>query len=324
MIYAKIDNAAQKLLSGSVLSKNEIVELLQINSHTDECTYLRKKADECGRIITGNRAYLWGAVGVDYAACPLNCDFCSFGADWGLVKAEKIYTLPEIITQVREYVANQVHFIVLRTTQYYPHEMLINFAQAIRGEVPGNYELIINTGEFDGKAADRLRRSGVNGIYHAVRLREGIDTRFNVEDRLKTLSSAKHSSLNLIHLVEPVGAEHSYGEIADRFLCAVEYGAYISGIMARIPVKGTPLGNIPQLSDGEIAKMIAVLRLASGTTVRHICVHPASELAVQSGANVVVVETGAIPRDAEITPGKWLNFDVHSAKKLFEDNGFVL
>lgn len=323
-MLAKIDDAVRKMLSGTVLSKSEMVALLGMDADSDECAYLREKACECARTVTQNTAYLWGAVGVDYAGCAASCRFCSFGKEWGLVKTEQIYTLPEIIAQAREYVASGVHFIVLRTTQYYPLDMLTAFTRAIREEVRGDYELIVNPGDFDLPTANSLHENGVDGVYHAIRLREGTDTPFRPEYRINTLSAIKNSSLNLIHLVEPVGPEHSYEEIADRFLCAVEHGAYISGVMARIPVKGTPLGDIPQLSDNEIAKITAVLRLSGGSVVRHICVHPASEQAVQSGANVVVVETGAIPRDSQPASGKWLNFDAHSAKKLFEENGFTL
>ena len=118
--------------------------------------------------------------------------------------------------------------------------------------------------------------------------------------------------------------EHSYEEIADRFLCSLEYGVYISGIMARVPVKGTPLGDLPRVSDEEMAKMIAVLRLSGGKTVQHICVHPASELAVQSGANVVCIETGAIPRDKSLASGKWQNFDYDIAKDILAKNDFIV
>lgn len=323
-MYEKIDSAFEKVLSGIVLSKKEMVDLLEIDPFSDECAYLCKKANEAGRILTGNKAYLWGAIGLDYAYCAANCSFCSFGAAWGLIDSEKIYTLPEIIPKLSEYVANDVHFIVLRTTQYYSLETLAGYVQAIRRELQGDYEIVINVGEFDLQRANHLHEKGVNGVYHAIRLREGIDTQFTVDDRMDTLSAVKASPLNLIHLVEPVGIEHSYEEIADRFLCSLEYGAYISGIMARIPVKGTPLGDAPRLSDQEIAKMIAVLRLSGGHVVRHICVHPASELAIQSGANVVVIETGAIPRDQALASGKWMQFDYHSAKKLFNENGFVV
>ena len=323
-MYQKIDNAFMKALEGEKLSRSEIIDLLRVDTFSDECVYLRKKANEASHILTGGKAYMWGAIGLDYASCPADCQFCSFGASWGLIEKESTYTIASIIQKAREYVENQVHFIVLRTTQYYSLDTLIGYVQAIRDEVEGDYEIVINVGEFDVETANRLHENGVNGVYHAIRLREGIDTQFNIEERLDTLSAVNQSPLNLIHLVEPVGPEHSYEEIADRFLCSLEYGVYISGIMARIPVKGTPLGDIPRLSDEEIAKMIAVLRLSGGLTVQHICVHPASELALQSGANVVVIETGAIPRDQALASGKWMNFDYHAAKSLLKKNEFIV
>ena len=196
--------------------------------------------------------------------------------------------------------------------------------RTIRQEIEGSYELILNVGEFNLDMANRLYESGVSGVYHAIRMREGTNTRFRVEDRLATLAAVRESPLKLIHLVEPLGLEHTNEEIADRFLGAVRYGAYISGVMARIPVAGTPLGNEPQMSDELVAKTIAVLRLSGGDTVKNICVHPASSLALASGANVVVIETGAIPRDTDLAVTKWKRFDCATAKRLFKSEGYTI
>lgn len=320
----KIDEAYRKALSGIVLEKQEIIDLLSIPAGSRECAYLCRKANEAAHVLTHDTAYLWGAIGLDYAPCPKSCDFCSFGAAWHLIREPKVFTLPEIIARAREYVRCGVHFIVLRTTQYYPLERLCEYVRTIRQEVEGSYELILNVGEFDLEMANRLYDSGVNGVYHAIRMREGTNTRFRVEDRLATLAAVKESPLRLIHLVEPLGLEHTNEEIADRFLGAVRYGAYISGVMARIPVAGTPLGNEPQMSDELVAKTIAVLRLSGGDTVKNICVHPASSLALASGANVVVIETGAIPRDTDLAVTKWKRFDCATAKRLFKSEGYTI
>jgi len=146
----------------------------------------------------------------------------------------------------------------------------VKLVEYIRREVPGNYELVLNTGEFDKAAADAFYNAGVRGIYHAIRLREGIDTRFNIDERRATLQAVRDSGLKLIHLVEPVGEEHTSGEIAERFLESVKYNVSISGIMARFPVEGTPLGNRRRISDEIIAKLIAVTRLSGGDTVQNI------------------------------------------------------
>lgn len=322
--YQAIDNAYRAVLEGERLSREQIIRLLSIDSHSEECAALRQAAHRASLLLTDARAYMWGAIGLDYAACAMNCDFCSFGQAWGLIGQEKIYSLDEIICRVREYVSRGVHFIVLRTTQHYSLTTIGEYAADIRAAVEGEYEIVVNVGEFDAAKADMLYRNGVRAVYHAIRLREGVDTRFDVAEREATLAAVRDSKLNLVHLVEPVGPEHTYEEIADSFLNLIEYGTYISGIMARIPVAGTPLGDGPRLSDQEIAKMIAVLRLSGGSTIKHICVHPASELAVMSGANVVVIETGAIPRDQAIAEGKWRQFDCDVAKEMFVKCGYSI
>ena len=147
---------------------------------------------------------------------------------------------------------------------------------------------------------------------------------FHRRERTKTMESVFHSDLKLISLVEPVGYEHTNEEIADRFLTAVQYGASICGAMARVPVKGTPLGEAPIISESRLAQITAVLRLSGGSTVKDICVHPASAEAVESGANVLVVETGAIPRDTALSPDLWENFNMMNAKAIFSDAGYVL
>ena len=80
--------------------------------------------------------------------------------------------------------------------------------------------------------------------------------------RRATLAAIRDSDLKLVHLIEPVGNEHTNEEIADRFMESLEYGVSISGIMARIPVEGTPLGKTKRISDSKMAKLFAVTRLS--------------------------------------------------------------
>lgn len=319
-----IDRVRQKCLDGVVPDRDEIIRLAGIDDTGEDCDYLRRAASEVARIKTGGKAYLWGAVGIDFVPCEMSCDFCSFGSEWGIVTENKIYTPEEIAREANEYVQQKVHYLVLRSTQFYKVEDLLRIVAYVREHVKGDYELILNIGEFDVGTANRLYEAGVDGIYHALRLREGTDTRFDVANRRKTLAAIRDSELKLIHLVEPVGEEHTAAEIADRFLEALSYGACISGIMARIPVAGTPLGGNKRIGDRRIAKLVAVTRLSGGGIVSDICVHPASLLAVESGANVAVVEKGAIPRDTTLSSSEWNNFNCSDAAKLFTDNGYII
>ena len=166
--------------------------------------------------------------------------------------------------------------------------------------------------------------SGVDGVYHACRLREGIDTPFDPWDRKNTMGNVHRSGLKLISLVEPIGEEHTNEEIADNFIEILKYEAFISGAMARIPVPGTPLGNTKQISNSRLSQIIAVLRLSGGNIVKDICVHPVSLEALKSGANVMVVETGAIPRDIDCKKDSWNGIDMIKANDLLKEAGYKI
>jgi hypothetical protein len=148
-----------------------------------------------------------------------------------------------------------------------------------------------------------------------------LNTKFAIADRLATMQAVKDSPLKLNFCVEPLGIEHSNEEIADRFLLGCEYGATRIGSMARVPVKGTPLADLPQISERRLAQITAVIRLASGTG--DVSVHPPCEEAVAWGCNSLCIEIGANPRDTEYVPdSEWKHFTAMQAKAWFEKYGY--
>lgn len=320
--YQQIQQALDFCLSGEGLNKGQIMNLLSLDPDSQDAAYLRQCAGEAARQITGGAAYLWGALGIDRVPCSMNCKFCSFGEAWNLIEADTCYSDVDILEQVKVFVQAGVRFIVLRTTEFYSIDELCEKIRILRRKIPGDYEIILNTGEFNLQIARLMHEAGVSGIYHALRLREGIDTGFDPRERLYTLQAVHDSPLRLISLVEPAGPEHTDEELAEAFLVTARYGAYVSGTMARVPVKGTPLGDTPMLSENRIAQLTAVFRLAAGRRISNICVHPASHKAVSAGANVIVVEKGAIPRDGEFTKEEWNAFTVQKGKEMLIREGY--
>lgn len=317
--------AEQNAQSGTLLTHDQIVQLLSIAPESAEWSALGAAARRVAHTLTEDRAYLWGAIGVDFAPCSMNCDFCSLGEKWGIVRETRSYDARETVAQVREYAEAGVRWIVLRTTEFYSQDALGDMIRTIRTEVPGDYEIGLNIGEFDLAKANWLAECGVDFIYHSLRLGEGKGTRFDPKVRLSTLQAVKDSPLKLVFLVEPVGIEHTNEEIADLILLTAQYGAIVSGSMARIPVAGTPLGVHPQVSDARMAQIIAVTRLACGSCVPDICIHPGTRLAMEFGANVTVIETGSVPRDTCCcSGGKWNQFDAARAKELFAQAGYTV
>lgn len=317
-----IDFCKEKCLADQVLTQQEICHLLEIPLGSETDNYLRKTAREVAAIITGNQGRVWCAVGMDYTPCTMNCKFCSFGAAWGLIQQERHVSEEEILDRVRHYVAGGASYIILRTTEFYDLDTLLAYIPTIRKAIPGDYAIVLNTGELDEQKAGQIAAAGVYGVYHALRLREGSDTPFSPEERLTTMKNVSKASLTLASLVEPIGPEHSNEEIAERFLQAVRCGAKICGAMARFPVVGTPLGERPMLEVSRLAQIIAVLRLSGGRQVNEICVHPATAETMASGANVLVVEAGAIPRDRHFSAAEWAGVNMTSARQLLRDSGY--
>ena len=71
-------------LLNCLISMKRIENFLKTNDiHRDsiEDKELRAVAREVAQIKTNNTAYIWSAIGVDYATCPMNCKFCSFGEE---------------------------------------------------------------------------------------------------------------------------------------------------------------------------------------------------------------------------------------------------
>lgn len=319
-----IEEAKECALNGIPLTKEKIIELLEIPLNSEDDKLLRKAANEVAIKKCGGKAFIWSAVGADYAPCLMNCKFCSFGKKWGIIKKQVHYSIEQIVEKAKMFVENGAKYIVLRTTEFYSIPKLLEIVKVMREEIKGNYEIIFNTGELDMTISNLMLESGVSGVYHACRLKEGIDTPFDLCDRKNTMNNVRRSGLKLISLVEPVGIEHTNEEIADNFLEILKYEAVISGAMARIPVPGTPLGNIEKISDSRLAQIISVLRLSGGNIVKDICVHPATLESLKSGANIMVVETGAIPRDTDCENDSWHGMDMNKAKELLKEAGYVV
>ena len=317
-----ISYARENALQGKMLERDKIIALLKIDPDSSLADKLGKAAREVAAEITGNSGRVWASIGVDYAPCPVNCHFCSFGEQWGIIQEEYRWSAAEIVELAKKFLYGGAKWITLRTTEYYSLSELTALAKQIRRTIPGDYCIVANTGELTDQTATQLMNSGISVIYHSLRLREGIDTGLSVKSRLETLAAVKASPLDLAFLVEPVGSEHIATELADVFLTAMKYGASLTGAMARVPVPGTPLGHIPAVSERRLAQIAAVTRLAAGSNAADICIHPASQLALEWGANVVVVEAGAIPRDSGNNKKEWNSFDLETAAAWFKQAGY--
>ena len=114
-----VEAAEKKALEGEVLSREEIIKLLEIPLGSDEDKKLRLSADKVAKLKCDKKGYIWSAVGADYAPCAMNCKFCSFGEKWKIVKKPVHYSDEKIIEKAKDFVQKGAKYIVLRTTEFY-------------------------------------------------------------------------------------------------------------------------------------------------------------------------------------------------------------
>ena len=200
-----LNELSARTMRGGEPSREEILYLLETPPDSPQSELMRKKAQEMAIELTGNTGRVWSAVGIDRRSCPMNCEFCSFGEKWGLIKDESEWPDEDVVKTARLSVSGGVSWFTLRTTEFYSVERLMALARKVRAEVPGDYALVVNTGELDAEKARQLKDAGVTGVYHTLRLGEGETTRFEPATRLATMSAVCDSELELYHMVEPLG-----------------------------------------------------------------------------------------------------------------------
>ena len=307
---------------------DEIVKLLSIKNSSSEFQELMTKAKETTISRLGRRGHLWCAIGIDYKPCPMECKFCSFSEKWNIVKESRELKTEDVIEWARYFIREGASYLVIRTSEAYSVANLANLGRAIREIAPDGVKLVANTRDLTIEQARILSSAGFDGIYKAIRLKEGIDTNYNIEKRRRSIENAKKVGLEVYSLVEPIGPEHTYEEIAERI---IELRRFIRpaviGAMARIPVEDTPLSRFGKISQDELVKITAVIVLSTLPVldnVRAVCSHPPYERLAEAGANAFVVEVGAIPRDKYFLFKEWQNFTVDDAKKFLAKAGYVV
>ncbi|WP_418734752.1 hypothetical protein [Ellagibacter sp.] len=116
----------------------------------------------------------------DFPRDPANPPYQALCAEkWGNAKKRAELESAEIVRIANEYVKAGVNHLTLRTTEFYDLDKLCFHVRTIRENVPGLYEMSVNTGELDAQAAQKLYFAGASSAYHVLRLHEGTDTPFD-------------------------------------------------------------------------------------------------------------------------------------------------
>ena len=174
--------------------------------------------------------------------------------------------------------------------------------------------------DVDGTLYVTIEKTGISGN---GTIESDVVSRGEQDVRYTTLANAiAAAGLDLIYCVEPIGPEHTYGQIAREILRARDYHVDIMACMRRVAVPGTPLYEKGEISDLELAKIVAVTRIAANPKIS-MNVHEPNAVAMLAGVNQLYAETGSNPRDKEIDTRENRGYSIERARQMLEQYGYT-
>ena len=299
-VNQEVKDVVKKVFDGDLLSANDICTLLKVEPHSVDAGFVMGSADEINRKSARGKAEVHAQIGLNLSPCPNNCSFCAFAAK-NRVFNEKNELSLEVVTEMAIRAETEgANAVFLMGTGDYPFENFIEISKEVRAKLRSETVMIANIGDFGNKAAQQLKDAGYKGIYHAVRMGEGIDTQISPETRLQTVNHAKEAGLLVGTCVEPVGPEHSIEEITEKIIIGRDMRPCYSGAMRRIMIPNSEMAKYGMISEYRVAYLVSVVRLSMGTKLNGNCTHEPNLLGPTTGANLFWAEVGTNPSDTEV------------------------
>ncbi len=294
-----INDIIRKSLDGTTLMKEEIASLFEVPLFSEESATIIAASRRKSESASEGFAEVHAQVGLNIAPCPKNCAFCSFAARNKIFTERNEISREEAVKKAQQFETDGANAIFIMSTADYPFEKFMDISKEIRKSLRPETILVANVGDFSKGQARKLKETGFSGIYHAVRLGEGRDTTIQTETRLETFKNAREAGLLLGTCVEPVGNEHTVGELVEKTIITRDARPVYSGSARRIPIPNTKMAEYGIVSEAKMAHILAVVRLALDFAIPGNCTHEPNVIGAAAGSNLLWAEAGANPRDTE-------------------------
>jgi biotin synthase len=317
-----IHDLIRKIQDGKYLSCDELVHLLSMAPDCSESYLVMAEANRISKELTGNQAEVHAQLALNLAPCPCNCAFCAFAQKNGVFSEETRLTTEEAVAYAQQFEKDGANAIFVMTTAQYPFGLFLEISQEIRRSLEPETVLIANVGDQPLANAQRIGEAGYAGVYHALRLREGIDTGLSPEERKGSIRNFQEAGLKVGTCVEPVGPEHTSVELADMIAFTASFNPSYSGAARRIPIAGTEIAKRGAISELRMAQIVAITRLGMPRTVLGNCTHEPCTLGGLAGANLFWAEVGANPRDTKEKTEEGRGETVETCRTLFHECGW--
>ena len=317
-----ISDLLRKSNEGDPFVKKEIVQMLDYPTDSFETYQIMAEANRISKSLAQNKAEVHAQFALNLAPCPFNCTFCSFAQSNGVFKEEVRLSAEQAVQYAKQFEADGANAILVMTTATYPFDLFLEISREILGNLNKRTILIANVGDQSLANAVKLKEAGYSGVYHALRLREGIDTGLSPEKRKESINNFQEAGLPVGTCVEPIGPEHTNEELADMILFTASFNPSFSGAARRIPIPGTRMAERGSINELRMAQIVAITRLGMPTTVMGNCTHEPCTLGGLAGANLFWAEVGANPRDTNQKTEEGRGETVERCKTLFHECGW--
>lgn len=288
-----------RAMNGCELTADDIACLFEVPLFSLDSARIQTAARMLSERACSGQAEVHGQLGLNIAPCPRDCQFCAFARCNGVFTEAVEVPVHRVVEDALAFERDGANGVFLMATADYPMERYLDVAGEVRRALRPESVMVANVGDFDANGAAQLRDVGFTGIYHAVRMGEGVVTRLAPARRVETFAHARQAGLLVGTCVEPVGPEHTTAELVEKTLITREAKPVFSGAARRIPIPGTEMGKHGIVSEARMAHILAVVRLAVGVSVAGNCTHEPSIIGAAAGATLLWAEVGSNPRDSQ-------------------------
>jgi len=260
-----IGELKNKVLNGGALSKAELLFLVGADLEG-----LSQAANEIREYFTGNKFELCSIISGKGGACPEDCKFCSQGTcnkNKASVKVFPLRKTEDILEDAKRHGELGIPRYCIVSSGKALSEKEVDYAcetiKRIKAEV--DVHLCTSFGLLSEEQFKKLKDAGVERIHNNLETSERyfkeVCTTHTYEQKKETIARAKKAGLEIC-CGGIIGIGESFEDRIDMALAIGELDVQSVPINILNPVKGTPMENMPVLSEEEVRRTIAIYRFA--------------------------------------------------------------
>lgn len=315
-----IRQIVDKAIDGGEITAPELKALFGVHYLSEESYLIQYASRKMSASASQGKAEVHAQVGLNVGSCPKNCEFCSFATVNKVFDKASQRSVEEVVESCMTFENDGANAIYLMATATYRFNDFLIVGREVKKALKMEVPLIANVGDFEEEEAKALKKAGFTGIYHAVRLGEGVVTHIDPQRRLRTIAYAQKAGLKVGTCLEPVGPEHTLDELVEKTFLTRDMHPGYSGAGRRVNIPGSPLEKHGSLNYGQMAHLLAAVRLTLGYGIVGNCTHEPNKIGAMAGANLLWAEAGSNPRDTKESTVRGCT--VKKTQEIFEEAGW--